>query len=764
MYGVKSHRSAPSRGITAVFGTVVLIACGEAPNPINGGTITAAESEPLSADEVPLRPGRTEAEVLALETYRSVPERGWISLKGGRNVGTASGTFSGPSGVYELTVHHFIEPDGQPRYRVRINGNSIFSFTAKSGNGIEKSRATVDLANGSVIELEGRRDRGAYARVDAIELRAVDVAPTPSGAAVEAENATLSGSMAVESNHAGFSGSGFVNFPSSGGVLAWVFDAAAAGSADITFRYALGNSGRDCRLIVNGSGRTISFGSTTTWTNWSDKTLSIAMTTGSNSFELRSNGKDCANIDRISMGGGSPSPNPPNPPNPEPVARRSFQVETTGWTEAGGIITYDLDGDGDRDFLLTQPDRILAYDHGGSRMWRRNDDVAIGAATSGRSSHESVGGPGTAGAGIQAGDIDNDGVVEVLYLDTSGKLVVLSGRDGSVERTLRLPNSGGYFDQWEMAIIGNFSGSGDRDLLLQASVPTDRANYLRGKVLAAYRYSELRDREQNAARLWRRTDFKNQSHAGARLADVDGDGRDEVIGGHIVDHDGSILRDSGIGNLAFPHIDSIGIGDIDPDRSGLEVIYPQENGGNPIVLYGPGGVYFRYTGKARSTDGDKVQIGDFDPSRRGLEMWFRGKESNDQFVLDRRGNKIADYDFDSRSPRGWTNSGVDMIHAVEWSGGAKTLLAGKERHTKGDAGVFDAMSGTFVAVFDTSTSRIYVADVEGDWREEVIIVDGVNRRVEVFRNTATNPNPGRARLWGSSLYRRRKMTWNYYTP
>lgn len=34
----------------------------------------------------------------------------------------------------------------------------------------------------------------------------------------------------------------------------------------------------------------------------------------------------------------------------------------------------------------------------------------------------------------------------------------------------------------------------------------------------------------------------------------------------------------------------------------------------------------------------------------------------------------------------------------------------------------------------------------------------------VIENQAPNPNPDAPRLWDERLYRRQKMTWNYYSP
>ena len=55
-----------------------------------------------------------------------------------------------------------------------------------------------------------------------------------------------------------------------------------------------------------------------------------------------------------------------------------------------------------------------------------------------------------------------------------------------------------------------------------------------------------------------------------------------------------------------------------------------------------------------------------------------------------------------------------------------------------------------------------MADVSGDWREELIVLSG--RELHIYHNDEPNANPERERLWVNAHYRRSKMTWNYYSP
>ena len=76
--------------------------------------------------------------------------------------------------------------------------------------------------------------------------------------------------------------------------------------------------------------------------------------------------------------------------------------------------------------------------------------------------------------------------------------------------------------------------------------------------------------------------------------------------------------------------------------------------------------------------------------------------------------------------------------------------------------MFDGISGKFIQRFPEKADRLYVADVSGDWREEMIVLSG--SELHIWHNPAPNPRPQRPRLWEQPHYRRAKMTYNYYSP
>jgi len=110
----------------------------------------------------------------------------------------------------------------------------------------------------------------------------------PSSAApvrYEAESATISQGL-VESNHAGFSGTGFVNYDNVvGSYVEWTVSAASAGTATLSFRHANGSTAnRPMDITVNGVlvRDELAFPPTGAWTTWQTVTTTATLTAGTN--------------------------------------------------------------------------------------------------------------------------------------------------------------------------------------------------------------------------------------------------------------------------------------------------------------------------------------------------------------------------------------------------------------------------------------------------------------------------------------------------
>ncbi|MCR5128157.1 MAG: rhamnogalacturonan lyase, partial [Lachnospiraceae bacterium] len=144
-----------------------------------------------------------------------------------------------------------------------------------------------------------------------------------------------------------------------------------------------------------------------------------------------------------------------------------------------------------------------------------------------------------------------------------------------------------------------------------------------------------------------------QGNHSLATADVDGDGRQEIIyGAACIDHDGSLLyssydiRPDGK-RTKLGHGDSMHVAKIDPDREGLQIFNVFE--GASAVPYGyalrdaaTGEVLHRYDeegndlgkfGFYAETDLGRCMIGDIDPKVRGLQVWVHD-------VYDCKGRKL----------------------------------------------------------------------------------------------------------------------------
>jgi len=102
----------------------------------------------------------------------------------------------------------------------------------------------------------------------------------------EAENATISQGL-VESNHTGFSGTGFVNYDNvTGSYVQFAVNSASARTATLTFRFANGTTtDRPMNIIVNGASvATLSFPGTGAWTTWQTRTVTVNLAAGDNTI------------------------------------------------------------------------------------------------------------------------------------------------------------------------------------------------------------------------------------------------------------------------------------------------------------------------------------------------------------------------------------------------------------------------------------------------------------------------------------------------
>ncbi len=126
-----------------------------------------------------------EAEDLDLVNYRveendSASGGELIRVKGpSGTTGTASGEFTGPSGLYDIVVGYFDDNDGDGLLRFRVNHDSVDNWSLDQDLGFnipnaqtfqQRTIGGVELEMGDTLTIEGTRNSGDFARVDFIKL------------------------------------------------------------------------------------------------------------------------------------------------------------------------------------------------------------------------------------------------------------------------------------------------------------------------------------------------------------------------------------------------------------------------------------------------------------------------------------------------------------------------------------------------------------------------------------------------------------------
>ncbi|MGP3983040.1 PQQ-dependent sugar dehydrogenase [Streptomyces sp. KR80] len=166
----------------------------------------------------------------------------------------------------------------------------------------------------------------------------------------EAESATIS-QGAVESNHAGYSGTGFVNYKAvEGAYVEFSVDSDQASNVSLEFRYANGTTAaRPLDISVNGTlvSDNVDFAGTGAWTTWNTATVTAALKAGANKVRATTAGIDGPNLDKLTVTPTGPVDNEaPTPPknlrkDKEPTAT-TVSLAWDAATDNTGVVGYDI--------------------------------------------------------------------------------------------------------------------------------------------------------------------------------------------------------------------------------------------------------------------------------------------------------------------------------------------------------------------------------------------------------------------------------------
>ena len=127
------------------------------------------------------------------------------------------------------------------------------------------------------------------------------VPPPGSCGEYEAEDATASGPQ-FSVIHAGFSGTGFMDFVANDGeYLEWTVAASSTTVITVDWRYALQYGSRNLGLSVNGDTlQEVAFPASGSWSTWTrTASVSATLTEGGNTIRIASIGNSGANVDQM---------------------------------------------------------------------------------------------------------------------------------------------------------------------------------------------------------------------------------------------------------------------------------------------------------------------------------------------------------------------------------------------------------------------------------------------------------------------------------
>ena len=232
----------------------------------------------------------------------------WEHWASGSYTASTRQTITGlPNGTYPLRVW-FRSSGGQSTCRAfaRNYGGSQLNSNMNSATSswTQRTISGINVTNGQVeVGIESTASGGQWVNVDDWELTR-DSTPPPSGDTYQAESGVAAGGVTFDSNNSGYNGTGFANFPSSGGTLTFNnVDGNGGGTKSLAIRYALGASGsRTGSITVNGSTWNITFNPTGAWNTWATMNVNITLNNNTtNSIRFSSTGQDLGNIDQITV-------------------------------------------------------------------------------------------------------------------------------------------------------------------------------------------------------------------------------------------------------------------------------------------------------------------------------------------------------------------------------------------------------------------------------------------------------------------------------
>ena len=431
----------------------------------------------------------------------------------------------------------------------------------------------------------------------------------------------------------------------------------------------------------------------------------------------------CAYVVRAVSRSGEGAPSPAVPVQPGAAQDYvGFKLDEGIRFQKVGLA--DLDGDGRYDFVLKHPDEnVDPYE----MYWKKSTNTykIEGRLHDGRRLWvNDLGWPIERGiwySPVVAADLDGDGKAEVALKtgegdprDPDGRVTAgpewISVWDGMTGKELaRAP-----WPPREVAgqqLTYNYSSRNQLTVAyLDGKTPTlivQRGTYTIIQLVAwQYRNRALKkvwewhsDMEAEPKK-WR-----GQGAHSLQAHDIDGDGRDEVVlGSAVIDENGKGLWTTRLG-----HPDHAYVGDIDPSRPGLEIFYGMESrqkeaNGLCVVDAKTGAILWGHKGATRHVHGYGL-CGDIGPRHPGAEVYSFDTDEKKSFakawLYSARGELIEEYD---KPPK--------FSRPVYWDADPyRELVCGPRIEKYRGVVVLPKLEGRVALI----------ADVLGDWREELVM-------------------------------------------
>lgn len=235
------------------------------------------------------------------------------------------------------------------------------------------------------------------------------------------------------------------------------------------------------------------------------------------------------------------------------------------------------------------------------------------------------------------------------------------------------------------------------------------------------------------------TRYRGEGNHSLSVADVDGDGRQEIIyGAAVIDDDGKGLHATGWG-----HGDALHVGDLAPDHPGIEIFTIQERFGAEGMSLRDGRTgrpLFTIPSVRAATEGGDRGEGpgrgnaiNIDPRFPGAETWSAGANMDGLYTA--KGERFLE-----RRPRGFP-----VNFAVWWDGDLLRELLDQNfvRKWNWETSSLDTLliAQGSLSNNGTKATPTVSADLWGDWREEIVLRSADNRELRVY--TSTMPTPHR---------------------